>query len=132
MTPDPTLGKELAAVVQAFVVRVASLAAASALNTLQTCLATRESGSSPAIVRRRHATSRRRLVKRPTHELDALTNRLLEFIETNPGLRVEQVNRQQGTRTRELALPLRNLGAGWEGARARSRACDTLHGFCAA
>jgi hypothetical protein len=47
--------------------------------------------------------------KRTPAELDALAERFITFVRGNPGLRIEQINRQIGTQTRDLALPIRKL-----------------------
>ncbi len=49
--------------------------------------------------------------KRPPAELEALQSRVLEFIAQSPGLRIEQINRELGTTTKDLALPIRKLVA---------------------
>jgi len=41
----------------------------------------------------------------------SLAKRLVDFIQRNPGLRVEQINSELGTTTRDVALPLRKLMA---------------------
>jgi hypothetical protein len=59
-----------------------------------------------------HATStatRSRGAKRGTDELDQLSKRFAQFVHDNPGLRIEQINKQLGTTTAELALPIRKL-----------------------
>ncbi len=33
----------------------------------------------------------------------------MSFVAANPGLRIEQINRQMGTATRDLTLPIRKL-----------------------
>jgi hypothetical protein len=48
-------------------------------------------------------------VKRSPEDLQALQDRVHDFIAAHPGLRIEQINKQLGTRTNELALPLRKL-----------------------
>ena len=35
--------------------------------------------------------------------------RLLTFVSKHPGLRIEQINKQLGTTTKDLALPIRKL-----------------------
>ncbi|MCB9830258.1 MAG: hypothetical protein H6806_10925 [Planctomycetes bacterium] len=47
--------------------------------------------------------------KRTQAELEALTTRLAAYIAKNPGLRVEQINRDLGTSTKDLALPIKKL-----------------------
>lgn len=47
--------------------------------------------------------------KRSANELDQLADRFLDFVHKNPGLRIEQINKQLGTSTKDLALPIRKL-----------------------
>ena len=47
--------------------------------------------------------------KRPPDELKALADKFVAFVSKNPGLRIEQVNAQLGTTTKDLALPIRKL-----------------------
>lgn len=53
--------------------------------------------------------SRPRGAKRGTDELEQLSNRFAQFVHDNPGLRIEQINKQLGTTTAALALPIRKL-----------------------
>lgn len=47
--------------------------------------------------------------KRDRSELQALSDRFIAFVGKNPGLRIEQINRDLGTTTKDLALPIRKL-----------------------
>jgi hypothetical protein len=47
--------------------------------------------------------------KRPPDELKALADKFVSFVAKNPGLRIEQINAQLGTTTKDLALPIRKL-----------------------
>jgi hypothetical protein len=47
--------------------------------------------------------------KRPPDELKALSDKFVAFVTKNPGMRIEQINGQLGTSTKELALPIRKL-----------------------
>jgi hypothetical protein len=47
--------------------------------------------------------------KRGPDELEHLSKRFVQFVQDNPGLRIEQINKQLGTTTTELALPIRKL-----------------------
>jgi predicted transcriptional regulator len=38
-----------------------------------------------------------------------LSKRFVQFVQENPGLRIEQINKQLGTSTSALALPIRKL-----------------------
>jgi predicted transcriptional regulator len=47
--------------------------------------------------------------KRTADEIDGLAEQIVEFVKANPGLRIEQINKQLGTTTKDLALPIRKL-----------------------
>jgi hypothetical protein len=47
--------------------------------------------------------------KRDPALIEKLQSNLLAFVKTNPGLRIEQINKQLGTTTKELTLPIRKL-----------------------
>jgi len=47
--------------------------------------------------------------KRGVDELEHLAQRFVQFVQANPGLRIEQINKQLGTKTAALALPIRKL-----------------------
>jgi hypothetical protein len=49
--------------------------------------------------------------KRTPGQMQALSERFTKFVKANPGLRIEQINRQLGTTTKDLALPIRKLVA---------------------
>jgi hypothetical protein len=52
---------------------------------------------------------RGRGAKRTAEELEQLADAFVEFVSKNPGLRIEQINKQLGTTTKDLALPIRKL-----------------------
>jgi hypothetical protein len=47
--------------------------------------------------------------KRTANELDDLADRFHSFVTKHPGLRIEQINKQLNTTTKDLALPIRKL-----------------------
>lgn len=49
--------------------------------------------------------------KRSATDLNALASRFVAHVKANPGLRIEQINKQLGTTTYALALPIRKLVA---------------------
>ena|SRR5690349_21646859 len=57
------------------------------------------------------AASRRGRGRRAQHEIEALRNKLLTVISDNPGCRAEDINSALGTRTPQIAQPLRRLVA---------------------
>lgn len=52
---------------------------------------------------------RGRGAKRTAEELDKMQEDFLQFVAKHPGLRIEQINKQLGTSTKDLALPIRKL-----------------------
>ena len=38
-----------------------------------------------------------------------MAERLASFVKSNPGLRIEQINKELGTTTKDLQLPIRKL-----------------------
>jgi hypothetical protein len=107
--------------VQSFVARITELARRAAIDTLSAAFA--ERGARPRRVAAAAVTARGRCrlvgragrprgvggAKRTPAELEALSARFASFVQANPGLRIEQINRQLGTRTKDLALPIRKL-----------------------
>ena len=49
--------------------------------------------------------------KRDPRLLQALTDKLGDYIKKNPGLRIEQIGKALGTPTKDLALPVKKLVA---------------------
>jgi hypothetical protein len=43
--------------------------------------------------------------------MEELSERFVAFVRQHPGLRIEQINKQLGTLTKDLALPIRKLVA---------------------
>ncbi len=66
----------------------------------------RPPGSGAAVVL---AARRPKGAKRPAGEIEATKTRLYDFIKSNPGQRVEQINKALGTTTKDLTLPLKKL-----------------------
>ena len=94
-------------VVTSFVAQITDLARRAAIDTLEAVLSGRESGRGTALVS--VAPGRGRGAKRSPDELDKLAERFKTFVNENPGLRIEQINKQLGTTTADLALPIRKL-----------------------
>ncbi len=102
----PNLQTDIQRLVDGFVAQVTELARRAAIDTLQSAL-----GQSP----RGRATLagmgriRGRGSKRTSSELEQQQEQFLEFVRANPGLRIEQINKQLGTTTKDLALPIRKM-----------------------
>src|SRR5450432_3065356 len=63
-------------------------------------------GSSPAPVR---GGRREKGQKRDPGEIERLTGRLLDYVKSNTGQRIEQIAAGMGTATKELNLPVKKL-----------------------
>ena len=93
---------EMNRVVSDFVAQITELARRAAIDTLESALGKRPSGA-------RAVASRGRGAKRSSGELDKLADQFRGFVSKHPGLRIEQINKQLGTSTKDLALPIRKL-----------------------
>jgi len=104
--------------VQGFVAQITELARRAAIDTLESAFGGKvgRSGGAPVAVTRATAAVARasqprggRGAKRAPADLVALSEKFAAFVKTNPGLRIEQINKELGTTTKELALPIRKL-----------------------
>jgi len=107
-------------VVQGFVAQITELARRAALDTLESAFGGKagRSRTAPAAVAVPTAAVTRvgrprggRGAKRTAADLEALSEKFAAFVKTNPGLRIEQINKELGTTTKDLALPIRKLVA---------------------
>jgi len=104
---------EMNRVVAQFVAEVTEIAKRAARDQLDAAFGGRSSGgraSTSAGVTR----GRGRGVKRTQEDLDALADKFYEFVKSNPGLRIEQINAKLGTSTKDLQLPIRKMIADGE------------------
>jgi hypothetical protein len=103
---------EMNRVVQGFVAQITELARRAAIDTLETALSRggggggRKAGGGALVSVGR---GRGRGTKRTADELDKLSENFVDFVKANPGLRIEQINKQLGTSTKDLQLPIRKL-----------------------
>jgi hypothetical protein len=109
---------EMNRTVQGFVAQITELARRAAINTLESAFNGRPSRSvaAPAAVALVTAGAPRagrprggRGAKRTPADLEALSDKFASFVKANPGLRIEQINKELGTTTKDLALPIRKL-----------------------
>ena len=109
---------EMNRVVSDFVAQITELARRAALNTLEATFASHGAGRAPIAAPLRAAVSAGagagrprggRGAKRRPEDLEALCNQFASFVKSHPGLRIEQINKELGTSTKELALPIRKL-----------------------
>jgi hypothetical protein len=102
--------------VEGFVAQIAELARRAALDTLASAFHGQRSRSrgTPALAglaprNRGGRPPGLRGVKRTPADLQALSDKFTAFVKLNPGLRIEQINKQLGTTTKDLTLPIRKL-----------------------
>jgi hypothetical protein len=113
---------EMNRTVQGFVAQITELARRAAIDTLESAFGGRlPVGRAPAIAlpaldlagaslaRGVGRPRGGRGAKRTAADLEALSERFAAFVKANPGLRIEQINKQLGTTTKDLALPIRKL-----------------------
>jgi len=100
------LNSQISKLVSEFTDNVSALARRAAVDTLTASLEGRagrqSSGSSQGKRREKGA-------KRDGSQLESLQEKVLEFVAANPGMRIEQINKEIGTTTRDLQLPIRKL-----------------------
>ena len=98
---------EVQKLVDGFVSQLAELWRRQAIDSLTGLGGGRGRGGGAAALAR--GLGRGRGAKRTADELDQLADAFVEFVTKNPGLRIEQINKQLGTSTKDLALPIRKL-----------------------
>jgi hypothetical protein len=96
-------------VVAGFVAQITELARRAAIDTLEAALSGSEARRAVTTTSAAPGRVRGRGAKRSPDELDKLAERFQTFVKENPGLRIEQINKQLGTTTKDLALPIRKL-----------------------
>ncbi len=105
--------------VQGFVTQITELARRAAIDTLESAFHGRagrngatavavSAPSTPAVARAGRPRGGRG-AKRSAADLEALSERFASFVKSSPGLRIEQINKELGTTTKDLALPIRKL-----------------------
>jgi hypothetical protein len=104
------LQTDIQRLVDGFVAQVTELARRAAMDTLETALGRGGRGNGGGAARG-NGRGRGRGAKRTADELEQLQHDFLAFVGKNPGLRIEQINKQLGTSTKDLALPIRKLVA---------------------
>ena len=98
---------EMNRLVSGFVAQITELARRAAIDTLESALG--KGARSGGRISSSNGHGRGRGGKRTSAELDKLGDRFYEFVGKHPGLRIEQINKQLGTSTKDLALPIRKM-----------------------
>jgi hypothetical protein len=119
-----SLDDRIRARVEQFAAELAELIRESAMETVSVALAgarpspgrgARRGAAAVAVVRssgRGRSAAREKGAKRPPDEIERLTGRLLDYVRSNPGQRIEQIADGMGISTKELNLPAKKLISG--------------------
>ena len=99
--------QEMDRVVQGFVAQISDLARRAALEMIEKSLG--QSGARGGRSSMRSAVARGRGAKRTASDLEQISSQFVSFVNKHPGLRIEQINKELGTTTKDLALPIRKL-----------------------
>ena len=99
---------EMNRVVADFVTQITELARAAARDMIDEALGRGSKGAFGGLGRGR-STRGGRGAKRTSDELDKMADQFHSFVLKHPGMRIEQINKQLGTTTKDLALPIRKL-----------------------
>src|SRR5216110_2589939 len=98
--------------VQGFVAQITELARRAALDTLESAFGGKGGRGMALAVAGGGQVGRPRGgrgAKRTAADLEALSSKFASYVKSNPGLRIEQINKELGTTTKDLALPIRKL-----------------------
>ena len=98
---------EMNRVVTDFVAQITELARAAARDMIDQALG--KGGRSVSLGGLGRGRGRGRGAKRTSDQLDGLAEDFHAFVAKHPGLRIEQINKQLNTTTKDLALPIRKL-----------------------
>jgi len=98
---------EMDRVVQGFVAQISDLARRAALEMIEKSLG--QSGARSGRGPVRIGGGRGRGAKRTASDLEQISSGFVTFVSKHPGLRIEQINKELGTTTKDLALPIRKL-----------------------
>jgi hypothetical protein len=100
---------EMNRVVTDFVAQITELARAAARDMIDQALGKGGAGVRAGRGRSLGSAGRGRGAKRSSDELDRMADEFHAFVAKHPGLRIEQINKQLNTTTKDLALPIRKL-----------------------
>jgi hypothetical protein len=114
------LSDQISKLVDEFVAQVTSLARKAAIDTLSSALGSAAPALGNGLGGRGRGRGRGRIAvpsarslakgaKRPPGEISLLKEKVFSYITSSPGQRIEQINKELGTSTRELSLPLKKL-----------------------
>lgn len=117
--PKSEIDRQIQARIEAFTNELTELVKQAALESISEALSgsmaqpprggrARRSNGHVASERRSNGVQRKG-AKRSPEELESLADKLLKYVESNPGQRTEQIGAALDVPTKELALPMRKL-----------------------
>ncbi|HEY4178586.1 MAG TPA: hypothetical protein VGM90_17180 [Kofleriaceae bacterium] len=101
------LQSDIQRLVDTFVAEVTDLARRAAMDTLASAF--NGGGRGGRVGGGAMRLGRGRGAKRSSGELDQLAEQFAAYVIKNPGLRIEQINKELGTTTKDLQLPIRKM-----------------------
>jgi hypothetical protein len=110
----PAFNDQISQLVDNFVAQVSALARRAAMDALEGALDAPTSARPSSRAGARPSSTLKLApfasgTKRPADEIESMKARLLDYINENPGQRVEQINKALGTKTKDVALPLKKM-----------------------
>jgi hypothetical protein len=103
--------RKIQALIDSFVADLGELAKQIALEQLKTAFGSVKLAPLPLSSPMQSGSARSGRSRRGQREIEALRGKLLAVISDNPGCRAEEINGALGTRTPQIAQPLRRLVA---------------------
>jgi hypothetical protein len=100
-----SVNDQIRARVEAFAAELSALIRESAMETVRDALGGGGGAGRSARALPRGGKGR----KRDPNEIERLTGKLLDYVKSNPGQRIEQIASGMGISTRELNLPVKKL-----------------------
>jgi hypothetical protein len=109
-THSTRLADQISKATQVFINQVHDLTRQAVTSTLEAAMG---AGPTTAVLSPQRARAsvgtRGKGTKRTPEDLEQLSSQFTDFVRAHPGLRIEQINRDLGTSTHDLALPIRKL-----------------------
>src|SRR4051812_14661809 len=101
---------EMNQTVTSFVAQISELARRAAIDTLESAFGARGARTASPVAAAAAPPARigrprgGRGAKRTSADIEEMSQRVVSFVKSNPGLRIEQINKELGTTTKDLAL----------------------------
>jgi hypothetical protein len=109
MTHSTHLVAAISKATQDFVTQVHDLTREAVTSTIASVMGSGPPAAVASAPRGRRVSGSAKGAKRAPEDLERLSAMFADFVKKNPGRRIEQINRELGTNTHDLALPIRKL-----------------------